>query len=94
MHDDTVAQVKTRPFVDRLGIAMRASHILVLLFVVGGVIFAAIGTAMGDTFFLRLATEALIFLRSRSIFCSAIPACCRWVRHCILVLAPTSPPWC
>ena len=61
MHDDTVAQVKARPFVDRLGIAMRASHILVLLFVVGGVIFAAIGTAMGDTFFLRLATEALIF---------------------------------
>ena len=61
MHDDTVAQVKTRPFVDRLGIALRASHILVLLFVVGGVIFAAIGTAMGDTFFLRLATEALIF---------------------------------
>jgi branched-chain amino acid transport system permease protein len=40
---------------------MRASHVLVIFFVIGGIAFAAIGTAMGDTFFLRLATEALIF---------------------------------
>ena len=32
-----------------------------VLLVLGGLIFAAVGTAMGDTFFLRLATEALIF---------------------------------
>ncbi|MEA2943192.1 MAG: branched-chain amino acid transport system permease protein [Bradyrhizobium sp.] len=54
------APVKSR-VVDRLGIAMRASHVLVLIFVLGGIVFAAFGTAMGDTFFLRLATEALIF---------------------------------
>lgn len=47
--------------VDRLGLAMRASHVLVAIFVVLGVIFAAIGAANQDTFFLRLATEALIF---------------------------------
>ena len=61
MHDGSVVQVKSRPVIDRLGIAMRASHVLVVLFVIGGIVFAAIGTAMGDTFFLRLATEALIF---------------------------------
>lgn len=47
--------------VDRLGLAMRASHVLVAVFVFAALIFAAIGAAMGDTFFLRLATEALIF---------------------------------
>ncbi len=46
---------------DRLGLSMRASHVLVAVFVAAAVIFAAIGAAMGDTFFLRLATEALIF---------------------------------
>jgi branched-chain amino acid transport system permease protein len=46
---------------DRLGLSMRASHVLVAVFVVAALIFAAIGAAMGDTFFLRLATEALIF---------------------------------
>lgn len=55
------ALVKSKAVVDRLGIAMRASHVLVLIFVLGGILFAAFGTAMGDTFFLRLATEALIF---------------------------------
>jgi branched-chain amino acid transport system permease protein len=55
------AAVKSNPVIDRLGIAMRASHVLVLIFVLGGIVFAAFGTAMGDTFFLRLATEALIF---------------------------------
>lgn len=46
---------------DRLGLSMRASHVLVVVFVIAALIFAAIGAAMGDTFFLRLATEALIF---------------------------------
>ncbi|MDB5876493.1 MAG: inner-rane translocator [Ramlibacter sp.] len=55
------APVKSRAVIDRLGIAMRASHVLVLIFVLAGIVFAAFGTAMGDTFFLRLATEALIF---------------------------------
>lgn len=47
--------------IDHLGIAMRASHVLVAVFVAAALVFAAIGAAMGDTFFLRLATEALIF---------------------------------
>src|ERR1700754_4087723 len=47
--------------VDRLGLAMRESHVLVLVFVAGGIAFAAVGTVMGDTFYMRLATEALIF---------------------------------
>lgn len=47
--------------VDRLGLSMRASHVLVALFVVAALVFAAFGAATGDTFFLRLATEALIF---------------------------------
>jgi branched-chain amino acid transport system permease protein len=55
------ASVKSRAVIDRLGIALRGSHVLVLIFVLGGIVFAAFGTAMGDTFFLRLATEALIF---------------------------------
>lgn len=45
---------------DRSGLAMRASHLLVAVLAVAAVIFAAIGAAMNDTFFLRLATEALI----------------------------------
>lgn len=47
--------------VDRFGLSMRASHVLVALFVVAALVFAAFGAATGDTFFLRLATEALIF---------------------------------
>jgi branched-chain amino acid transport system permease protein len=46
---------------DRLGLSMRASHVLVAIFVIAALIFAVIGAAIGDTFFLRLATEALIF---------------------------------
>jgi branched-chain amino acid transport system permease protein len=60
MHKPAAA-AKSRTVIDRLGIAMRASHVLVLIFVLGGIAFAAFGTAIGDTFFLRLATEALIF---------------------------------
>lgn len=60
MHDSETP-TKSIAVIDRLGIAMRASHVLVIFFVIGGIAFAAIGTAMGDTFFLRLATEALIF---------------------------------
>jgi branched-chain amino acid transport system permease protein len=58
---ESAPPVRSVPIIDRLGIAMRASHVLVLLFVIGGMVFAAVGTAMGDTFFMRLATEALIF---------------------------------
>lgn len=46
---------------DRLTQSMRASHVLALAFVVGAVALAAIGAATGDTFYLRLGTEALIF---------------------------------
>jgi branched-chain amino acid transport system permease protein len=38
----------------------RAVHLLALLFFAGSLAFAGIGWARGDTFFLRLATEALI----------------------------------
>ena len=57
MRDDA----STAPVVDRLALAMRASHVLVIIFVVAAIAFAAAGVAMNDTFFLRLATEALIF---------------------------------
>ena len=57
MRDDA----STAPVVDRLALAMRASHVLVAIFVVAAIAFAAAGVAMNDTFFLRLATEALIF---------------------------------
>ncbi|KQW21431.1 ABC transporter permease [Afipia sp. Root123D2] len=60
MHE-AVTIVRPVSVVDRLGLAMRASHVLVAVFVVAGLIFAAAGTTLGDTFFLRLATEALIF---------------------------------
>ncbi len=50
-----------REIADRLGLSMRASHVLVAIFVGAALIFAAVGAAMEDTFFLRLATEALIF---------------------------------
>src|SRR3954464_921923 len=55
------APVNASVVVDRLGLAMRASHVLVLVFVAGSIAFAAVGTVMGDTFYMRLATEALIF---------------------------------
>jgi branched-chain amino acid transport system permease protein len=50
-----------RDVADRLGLSMRASHVLVAVLVAAALIFAAVGVAVGDTFFLRLATEALIF---------------------------------
>lgn len=46
---------------DALTAAMRASHFLVAMLVTGALAFAAIGGALGDTFYLRLASEALIF---------------------------------
>lgn len=46
---------------DQLSIAMRASHLLAALFVLGALIFAGIAFWAGDTFYLRLATEALIY---------------------------------
>lgn len=47
--------------VDALTRSMRASHVLVAILVVASLIFAAIGVVNGDTFYLRLGTEALIF---------------------------------
>src|SRR5258706_10082264 len=40
---------------------MWASHVLAAVLVAAALVFAAIGAAIGDTFYLRLATEALIF---------------------------------
>jgi branched-chain amino acid transport system permease protein len=47
--------------IDRLGLAMRASHTLAAILVVGCLIFAFLAWRAGDVFYLRLATEALIF---------------------------------
>lgn len=46
---------------DALTTAMRASHVLVAILVAAAIGFAIVGAAMNDTFYLRLATEALIF---------------------------------
>jgi branched-chain amino acid transport system permease protein len=46
---------------DALTLSMRASHMLAGLLVVAALAFAAFGAATDDTFYLRLATEALIF---------------------------------
>lgn len=65
MVDINVVEAKgtARPkrVIDRLGLAMRASHVLVALFVVAALVFAAVGVMQDDRFFLRLGTEALIF---------------------------------
>jgi branched-chain amino acid transport system permease protein len=46
---------------DALTNSMRASHVLALVLLAAGLIFAAFGAVTNDTFYLRLATEALIF---------------------------------
>ena len=46
---------------DRLSLSMRASHILVAMLFVIALVFAFIAWSTGDRFYLRLATEALIF---------------------------------
>lgn len=46
---------------DALTTSMRASHLLAIALVVFALIAAAIGAATNDVFYLRLATEALIF---------------------------------
>ena len=46
---------------DALTTASRASHVLVGALFLAALAFAAIGAALNDTFYLRLATEALIF---------------------------------
>lgn len=46
---------------DAITLQSRAGHWLVALLVLGGLVFAVAGFATGDTFYLRLATEALIF---------------------------------
>jgi branched-chain amino acid transport system permease protein len=47
--------------VDALTRSMRASNLLIAVLVAAALIFAAIAAAMNDTFYMRLATEALIF---------------------------------
>jgi branched-chain amino acid transport system permease protein len=47
--------------VDALTRSMRASHVLVAILVAAALAVAAFGVATNDTFYLRLATEALIF---------------------------------
>lgn len=46
---------------DALTAATRANHLLLALLVGAALVFAALAVARGDTFYLRLATEALIF---------------------------------
>ena len=46
---------------DRLTITMSASHILALVFVAAALLFGVLGAITGDSFYLRLLTEALIF---------------------------------
>lgn len=46
---------------DRLGLEMRASWVLVALLVAAAIVFAVVAASTGDRFYLRLATEALIF---------------------------------
>jgi branched-chain amino acid transport system permease protein len=46
---------------DALTRSMWASHVLAAVLVAAALVFAAIGAAIDDTFYLRLATEALIF---------------------------------
>jgi branched-chain amino acid transport system permease protein len=46
---------------DALTRSMRVSHVLMAVLVAASLVFATIGAAMGDTFYLRLGTEALIF---------------------------------
>jgi len=47
--------------VDALTRSMRASNLLIAVLVAVALIFAAIAAAMNDTFYMRLATEALIY---------------------------------
>ncbi|MGE0565896.1 MAG: branched-chain amino acid ABC transporter permease [Pseudolabrys sp.] len=46
---------------DSLTRSMRASHVLVAVLAAASLMLAAVGVALDDTFYLRLATEALIF---------------------------------
>jgi len=46
---------------DRQSRVMRTNHVLMMFFVGGALVSSALGIASGDTFYLRLGTEALIF---------------------------------
>jgi branched-chain amino acid transport system permease protein len=46
---------------DPLSAAMRGSHVLAAVFALAALVFAALAARAGDVFYLRLATEALIF---------------------------------
>jgi len=45
---------------DRLKLSMQASHVFMAVFAIGAVLCALWGAAVGDSFYLRLGTEALI----------------------------------
>ena len=81
---------------DALTRSMRASHLLVAGLTVAALGFAAVAAAMHDTFYLRLATEALIFAgMALSVdILLGIPACCRSDRHCISASVPICRRWC
>lgn len=62
MHKPLDAPLVAPPrHLDRLGLAMRASHLLFGLLALACFVFAALAWRTGDVFYLRLATEALIF---------------------------------
>lgn len=61
MHDAADMKKRVTPVRDRLTHAMRASHVLALLLCCAALVLAALGGATGDTFYLRLGTEAMIF---------------------------------
>lgn len=46
---------------DRLSVSMRASHLIAIAFLVCALAFATVAAATGQSFYLRLGTEALIF---------------------------------
>jgi branched-chain amino acid transport system permease protein len=46
---------------DPIARSLRASHVLMTILVAAALVFAAVGTWIGDAFYLRLGTEALIF---------------------------------
>jgi branched-chain amino acid transport system permease protein len=56
-----LAAATSAPRRDRLGLAMLASHVLAALLVIACLVFAFIARRADDVFYLRLATEALIF---------------------------------
>jgi len=61
VHEALPLAATSAPRRDRLGLAMLASHVLAALLVIACLVFAFIARRADDVFYLRLATEALIF---------------------------------